>query len=183
MAKFSPFMILPPLVFFGFAALFMVGLNRENPNALPSVLKNQQVPQITVTPLGDFPGFTNADLQKNEVKIVNFWASWCGPCRVEHPNITSLAEMGIPVYGVNYKDQANNALGFLSELGNPYLGVGQDTTGRQSLDWGVYGLPETFVVDGEGRILLRVPGAVTGRVLRETVLPAIERARASLKTN
>jgi cytochrome c biogenesis protein CcmG, thiol:disulfide interchange protein DsbE len=183
MAKFSPIVALPPLVFLGFAALFMVGLNRENPNALPSMLQDQKFPEITVTPLGDLPGFTNDDLRKNEVKIVNFWASWCGPCRVEHPNITQLSEMGIPVYGVNYKDEAKNALAFLDELGNPYTGVGQDRVGRQSLDWGVYGLPETFVVDGEGRILLRVPGAVTGRVLRETVLPAIEKARANLKAD
>ena len=106
---------------------------------------------------------------------MNFWASWCAPCRVEHPNIEALAgEM--PVYGVNQKDRPQAALRFLEELGNPYAGVSTDADGRQSVDWGVYGLPETFVVDGQGRVVARIAGALTQRVIADTLRPALEAA-------
>ncbi len=111
------------------------------------------------------------------MKLVNFWASWCGPCRAEHPSLARLAAEGVPIYGINYKDEPEKALGFLGELGNPYAGIGADPAGRTAIDWGLYGVPETFVIDGEGRILLRFAGPITERSLASDIRPAIAAAR------
>jgi cytochrome c biogenesis protein CcmG, thiol:disulfide interchange protein DsbE len=111
------------------------------------------------------------------VKIVNYWASWCAPCRVEHPHLMALAEEGIPIYGINYKDDPEKALGFLDELGDPYAALGADSTGRTAIDWGVYGVPETYVIDGEGTVVFRLAGPVTSLTLESQVRPAIEAAR------
>ncbi|MGR3519756.1 MAG: DsbE family thiol:disulfide interchange protein, partial [Roseovarius sp.] len=164
MARVSPLMVAPLVVFAVFAGLALVGLKRENPSSLPSALAGQQAPAVEVTPLGDKPGFGDADLRAGKVSLVNYWASWCGPCRIEHPNLMQLAAEGIPVYGVNYKDKPGNALGFLAELGDPYTGIGADASGRMAIDWGVYGVPETYVIDGQGEIVLRFAGPITDRV-------------------
>jgi cytochrome c biogenesis protein CcmG/thiol:disulfide interchange protein DsbE len=112
------------------------------------------------------------------VKLVNFWASWCAPCRVEHPKLEELAAEGLPIYGVNYKDEPDKALAFLAELGDPYAGIGADAGGRMGLDWGLYGVPETFVIDGDGTVVLRFAGPITQSVLDTTIRPAIEAAQA-----
>lgn len=177
MARFSPVMVLPLAIFAGFAVLALVGLKRENPNELPSMLEGKPAPAVQVTALGESATFTDADLRDGTVKLVNFWASWCAPCRAEHPNLEQMAGSGITIYGVNYKDKPANAMNFLKELGNPYAALGADEPGRMGLDWGVYGLPETFVIDGEGRIALRFVGPITQRTLESTILPAIEAAR------
>ena len=177
MRKF-PLYLLVPLAAVGLILLFTFGLNRSNPDALPTTLKGRPAPVLELTALGDLPLVVDSDLRRAEVKLVNFWASWCAPCRVEHANLQALAESGVPVFGVNYKDEAANAAGFLAELGNPYQAVGQDKVGRQAINWGVYGVPETFVIDQTGKIVLRFPGPITDRVLRETILPAIAAARA-----
>jgi cytochrome c biogenesis protein CcmG/thiol:disulfide interchange protein DsbE len=111
------------------------------------------------------------------VKLVNFWASWCAPCRVEHPVLEDLAADGLPIIGVNYKDDPEKALGFLAELGDPYTAVGADPEGRTGLDWGLYGVPETFVIDSDGTVLLRHPGPITRDVLDRRIMPAIDEAR------
>ncbi|MDR9393037.1 MAG: DsbE family thiol:disulfide interchange protein [Roseovarius sp.] len=178
MAKISPLMILPPVLFAGLAALFFFGMQRENPDELPSALEGKQAPAVAVTPLGDKPGFDDADLRGGGVKLVNYWASWCAPCRVEHPHLEQLAENGVTIYGVNYKDKPEKALGFLEELGDPYAAIGADAKGRMALDWGVYGVPETYVLDGQGRIVLRFAGPITERVLESKILPAMEKAAA-----
>ncbi|MAU51988.1 MAG: DsbE family thiol:disulfide interchange protein [Roseovarius sp.] len=172
-----PLMLAPLLVFGAFAALALVGLSRENPNELPTALAGQPAPAVQVTPLGDGPVLRDADLRGDGVKLVNYWASWCAPCRVEHPNLTRLAAEGVTIHGVNYKDKPANALGFLSELGNPYTAMGADESGRMALDWGVYGVPETYVIDGQGKIVLRFAGPITERVLENTIRPAIEAAQ------
>jgi len=118
------------------------------------------------------PTFSQADLDQPEIKVVNFWASWCAPCRVEHPNIQALADLGIPVYGVNYKDKPNQALSFLESLSNPYKKIGTDE-GRTGLDWGLYGVPETFIIDANGKVLMRHAGPVTKEILDTKLLPLI----------
>ena len=177
MARLSPLMLAPLVIFAGFAGLAFVGLQREDPEGLPSALAGRQAPAVALTPLGNEPLFSDSDLRDGEVKLVNYWASWCAPCRVEHPNLEQLARDGVTIYGVNYKDSPGNAIGFLEELGNPYAGVGADAQGRMALNWGLYGVPETYVIDGEGNIVLRFAGPVTQRVLENTILPAIEAAR------
>ncbi len=176
MAKFFPAMALPPLAFLTLAALFISGLGRNNPNELPSTFKGKPAPAIEVSQLGDQVLLKDSDLRKPGVKLVNFWASWCGPCRAEHPTLEAMKKSGITVYGVNYKDESAKALAFLAELGDPYAAGGQDRTGRQAIDWGVYGVPETYVIDGSGKILLRFPGPVTSRVFQKKIRPAMESA-------
>ncbi|WP_148234697.1 DsbE family thiol:disulfide interchange protein [Pseudooceanicola batsensis] len=178
MARISLLMTVPPVIFAGLAAAFYVGLQREDPDQLPSALEGRQAPAVEMTALGDLPGFDDGSLRDGEVKLVNFWASWCAPCRVEHPSLTQLAEEGITVLGVNYKDDPEKALGFLRELGNPYAGVGADAQGRMALNWGLYGVPETYVIDGRGNIVLRFAGPVTQRVIESRIRPALEKARA-----
>jgi len=176
MAKKFPIAFLVPVVAVGVIALFTFGLGRNDPDALPSALQGQTAPTLETTALGTLPQVLDSDLRTGDVKLVNFWASWCAPCRAEHPNLTALAEQGVQIYGINYKDTEANALKFLEDLGNPYTAIGQDS-GRQAINWGVYGVPETFVIDGAGRIILRFPGPITQQVLADTILPAIEAAK------
>ena len=176
MAKISPLMIAPPLVFLALAGVFFVGMQREDPDGLPSALVGKTAPAVEVTQLGSEKLFTDSDLREGGVKLVNYWASWCGPCRVEHPHLEALAEEGVVIYGVNYKDKPFNAQNFLKELGNPYAAIGADESGRMALNWGVYGVPETYVIDGEGNIVLRFAGPITERVMDSTIRPAIESA-------
>ncbi|MCX8954961.1 DsbE family thiol:disulfide interchange protein [Ruegeria sp. NA] len=176
MAKISPLMIAPPLIFGAFAVLAGIGMFREDPNALPSAREGQPAPPVVLT---EFPGktlFDDETLRDGEVKLVNYWASWCAPCRVEHPNLEALAAEGIPVYGINYKDKLSSAEAFLADLGDPYLAMGRDEQGRMAIDWGLYGVPETYVIDGDGTIILRFAGPITQRVIESTIRPALEKA-------
>ncbi|WP_171099815.1 DsbE family thiol:disulfide interchange protein [Ruegeria sp. HKCCD7255] len=176
MARISPLMIAPPLIFGAFAVLAGIGMFRDDPDALPSAREGQPAPPVVLTPFADKTGFDDATLRDGEVKLVNYWASWCAPCRAEHPNLQALSDEGIPVYGVNYKDQPDNAQAFLNELGDPYAGIGTDAQGRMALDWGLYGVPETYVIDGDGTIILRFAGPITQRVIASTIRPALEKA-------
>lgn len=178
MARVSPLMVAPPVIFAGLAAMFYFGMFRENPDALPSARAGQPAPPVVVTGLPGLESFDDAALRSDGVKLVNFWASWCAPCRVEHPNLETMADMGIPIYGVNYKDEPEKALAFLAELGDPYVGIGADESGRMGLDWGLYGVPETFVVNDDGIVILRFAGPITKAVMESTILPAIADAKA-----
>ncbi|WP_338082409.1 DsbE family thiol:disulfide interchange protein [Donghicola mangrovi] len=174
MAKLSPLMILPPVIFAGLAGMFYVGMMREDPESLPSAQIGREVPMVEVTPLTGHDTFTIEDLKDGQIKLVNFWASWCAPCRVEHPNLSALAAEGIPIYGVNYKDKPDAALKFLDELGNPYTAIGADEAGRMAIEWGVYGVPETYLIDGEGRIVTRIAGPLVQRNIEDTLRPALD---------
>ncbi|MAN62804.1 MAG: DsbE family thiol:disulfide interchange protein [Parvibaculum sp.] len=178
--------LLPVAGFFGVAALFFFAIFGGDPSEVPSALLGKPVPEFTLPAIADtgVPGFATDDLKQGEVTVVNVWASWCVPCRQEHPLLEALArESGAPIFGLNYKDSEDAAQRFLATLGNPFTRVGADRDGRVSIDWGVYGVPETFVVDGEGMIVLKHVGAIDRKSLTEKILPAIERARsASLST-
>ncbi|WP_108483255.1 DsbE family thiol:disulfide interchange protein [Oceaniglobus ichthyenteri] len=174
MAKFSPLMVAPPLIFAGLAAMMFFGMYRDDPDSLPSVFEGKAAPEIAAEPLGDLATFDRSVLNEPGVKIVNFFASWCAPCRAEHPALIELAKT-VPVYGVNRDVTEKDAMGFLDELGNPYKAVTYDPGGRKSLDWGVYGLPETFVIDGKGNVVLRFAGPIQ-RVMDSTIWPAVQKA-------
>ncbi|SDC92226.1 DsbE family thiol:disulfide interchange protein [Ruegeria marina] len=178
MAKVSPLMLAPPLIFGAFVLLAAVGMFRDDPESLPSAREGQPAPALVLTEFPGAPGFDEATLRDGEVKLVNFWASWCAPCRAEHPSLEKLAAEGIPIYGVNYKDKVENAQAFLDELGNPFAALGRDEQGRTGLDWGVYGVPETYVIAGDGAIVLRFAGPITSRVIDSTIRPALEKAAA-----
>jgi cytochrome c biogenesis protein CcmG, thiol:disulfide interchange protein DsbE len=171
-----PLVLIPPAVFALLAGLFAAGMFRNDPDALPSTLEGRAAPSVALTPLGDGEPFTDETLRRDGVKLVNYWASWCAPCRVEHPILMELAAEGIPVYGVNYKDDPANAMAFLAELGNPYEAMGADPNGRTAIDWGLYGVPETFVIDGDGVVRLRFAGPVTRGIYESRIRPAIEAA-------
>jgi len=173
MAKLRPMMIAPPLIFLAFVVMAGFGMMRDDPDALPSARKGQPAPPIVLTQLGDKPLFDDATLRTEGMKLVNIWASWCVPCRVEHPNLEKLSQEGVRIYGVNFKDDPAKALAFLEELGDPYVAVGADESGRTAIDWGAYGVPETFVIDGNGTILLRHAGPVTQRVLDDIIRPVL----------
>jgi cytochrome c biogenesis protein CcmG/thiol:disulfide interchange protein DsbE len=167
---------LPPLAFAALAGLFLLGMQRENPDELPSAAEGRRAPALTVIPLGGAPLIDAAVLSAPGVKLVNFWASWCAPCRAEHPILSELAAEGLPVHGVNYKDKPAQALAFLADLGDPYATQGADDSGRTGLDWGLYGVPETFVIDGDGVVVLRFAGPITRQELERRIRPAIAAA-------
>lgn len=172
--RINPLIALPPLAFLGFALVAFVALKREHRDELPSALAGRPAPSLAAAaPLGTAAPAADAALRAGGVTLVNFWASWCGPCRVEHPFLSAIAEGGTPVIGINYKDAPDKALGFLTELGDPYAAIGADPTGRIGLDWGIYGVPETFVVAGDGTILLRYPGPLTPDVIATRIAPLL----------
>tara|TARA_R110000868_G_scaffold197663_2_gene443890 strand:+ start:10118 stop:10651 length:534 start_codon:yes stop_codon:yes gene_type:complete len=160
-----------------FAALYWGLWNKDD--RLPSTLIGRSVPDFALPPIeGRDNGLSSEDL-RGQVSIVNVWASWCVPCRVEMPLLVELAQTGtVPIHGINYKDAPDAALGFLAELGDPYTRTGADRNGRVSIDWGVYGLPETFVIDGEGRIAYKHVGAFDRRALEDEILPVVRRLQA-----
>ncbi len=172
----KPLLLLPLAIFAGFLGFVAAGNFREGRDDLPSARTGQMAPTVALTEMPGRPLFTDEMLRAGEPVLVNFWASWCPPCRAEHPVLEALAEEGITVLGVNYRDQPDRAEDFLAELGDPYRAVGADPRARMGLDWGVVGLPETFVVDGQGRIVLRYAGPITDEIVASRIRPALERA-------
>ncbi|MEQ8651485.1 MAG: DsbE family thiol:disulfide interchange protein [Kiloniellales bacterium] len=163
------------------AAFFTVvlawGLTRD-PSILPSMLVGKPVPEFELPPVkGRTLGLSNADLE-GEVSLVNVFASWCIACREEHPLFMQLAAQGtVPLHGLNYKDRPDDAARWLDSLGDPYARTGADLSGRVAIEWGVYGVPETFVVGTDGRVAYKHIGAVNEEVLAGTILPLVEALR------
>jgi cytochrome c biogenesis protein CcmG/thiol:disulfide interchange protein DsbE len=158
---------------FGFY-LYQIGLDGKNIRDIPSALIDKPAPEFRLPPIdGRDDGFSTADLA-GQVSLVNVFASWCFPCRVEHPILMRLAAEGVPIYGINIKDQPEDALRFLDELGNPYRRIGADADGRVSIDWGVYGYPETFIVDRSGRVRYKHIGPIMPRDLKRMIRPVLE---------
>ncbi|MDF1671206.1 MAG: DsbE family thiol:disulfide interchange protein [Roseovarius sp.] len=167
--------MLPVAIFAFIGAGFYWGLLNGD-GSLPSPLIGKPVPEFDLPPIeGRSDGLSTSDL-KGQVSIVNVWASWCVPCRVEMPLLNELAGRDeVTIFGINYKDRPEEALGFLNELGDPYTRIGADWNGRVSIEWGVYGLPETFVIDPEGRIAYKHIGPFNRRSLEEDILPVVRR--------
>jgi cytochrome c biogenesis protein CcmG/thiol:disulfide interchange protein DsbE len=178
--------VLAPLLVFGaMAAMFAFALTKGDPSKLPSALIGKPAPTLALTAIEGvndgaraIPLLTHERLLRSDVTIVNFWASWCGPCVEEHPYLIELAKVpGVSVVGVNYKDLGANARRFLGRYGNPFAAIGADTTGRTAIEWGVYGMPETFILDRKGNIVFKHVGPITPAALRDTLLPKIEGLR------
>lgn len=169
---------LPLIIIIALAAVLFAGLGLD-PKSIPTALTGQPAPLYDLPPLpGKEPGLIAADLAKGGVTLVNVWASWCGPCRIEHPQLMQLAELeGLRMVGLNYKDDPEKALAFLQQLGDPYDAVGTDRQGRVAIEWGVYGVPETFLIDGAGRIVLKHVGPLRPEDIEEKLRPAIAKLR------
>jgi len=169
--------LLPVTLFIALAVALAWGLTRD-PGELPSVLIGKPVPEFALPPVqGQTLGLSSDDL-RGEVSLVNVFASWCTACRDEHPLFMRLSASGVvPIHGLNYRDRPEDAAGWLDELGDPYTRTGADRNGRVGIDWGVYGVPETFVVGPDGRIAYKHVGPVTERALKETILPLVARLR------
>tara|TARA_Y100001960_G_C14736465_1_gene860586 strand:- start:1567 stop:2154 length:588 start_codon:yes stop_codon:yes gene_type:complete len=173
------FFILVPCFFIIFAGILGFQLITGDPRTIPSALIDKPVPKFNLPPPpSSQEGFSDNDLRNGEVVLVNVFASWCGPCLVEHPLLMDLAKSNnVKIYGLNYKDSLENSSSWLKRYGNPYKGIGSDMDGRVGIDWGVYGIPETFIVDGDGRIRFKHVGILTREDLSEVVLPLISELR------
>src|SRR6478735_10202037 len=178
--------LIPLAAFLALAALFMFRLGAGDPSRIPSALIGHVAPPTNLPPLPALerdgkavPGIDSADF-KGEVTVLNVWASWCVPCREEAPLLLNLAaDRRLRVAGINYKDEADNARRFLGRYGNPFAANGIDRNGRTAIEWGVYGVPETFVVGRDGRIAYKLIGPITPDNLERALKPAIEKALAA----
>jgi cytochrome c biogenesis protein CcmG/thiol:disulfide interchange protein DsbE len=177
-----PFAIVAVLFVFFFGSLrgwFSLG----SPGDLPSVLIGKPVPEFSLPGIanlqgdgGAVPGLSSAVFKTGEVSVLNFWSSTCAPCVIEHPQLAELAQLGIPLYSIDYKDKPEGARRFLTSHGNPYRAIGADESGMTAIDFGVTGTPETFVIDRQGRVVFRYQGPVTPEVLSAKIMPAIRKA-------
>jgi cytochrome c biogenesis protein CcmG/thiol:disulfide interchange protein DsbE len=174
--------ILPLAIFVGLAGLFLMQLlSGRDVAEIPSALIGQHAPDTKLPPLegAALPGLDSADFI-GQVTLVNVWASWCAPCREEHPLLVALSQdKRFRIAGLNYKDAPQNALRFLGSLGNPYDAIGVDTAGRTAIDWGVYGVPETFLVGKDGTILFKHVGPLTQQLVATKLVPEMEKALAA----
>jgi cytochrome c biogenesis protein CcmG/thiol:disulfide interchange protein DsbE len=174
---------LPLLIFAALAGLFWYALRGGDPSLLPSALIGKPVPEFNLPPLEgltadgkDVPGFASTDLAQGEPTLVNVFASWCLECQEEHPILVELAkDPGIRLFGIDYKDGTEAARRFLGRYGNPYSRVGADTSGRTAIDFGVYGVPETYVITPDGKIAYRQVGPLTEKTIKEKLLPLLNK--------
>jgi cytochrome c biogenesis protein CcmG/thiol:disulfide interchange protein DsbE len=180
------FVVIPLLVFLALAGLFFYRLGSGDPSRIPSALIGRDAPQTNLPPIEGLvrdgvavPGLSSRDFA-GAVTLVNVWASWCVPCHDEVPFLDALAkDKRIRLAGINYKDQADNARRFIGRYGNPFVAVGTDANGRAAIEWGVYGVPETFIVGRDGKIAYKLVGPITENNFETQVKPAIEKALAA----
>jgi cytochrome c biogenesis protein CcmG/thiol:disulfide interchange protein DsbE len=177
--------LIPFVLFLALVSLFYFRLYAGDPQQLPSALIGREAPEFTLPPVEGLknadgsavPGLARADLGNGHVTVLNIFGSWCAPCRDEHVLLTRLARMNrVRLVGLAWKDEPANTLKFLNELGNPFAAVGVDQTGRAAIDWGVYGVPETFVIGTNGRIAYKHIGPLTEASLTDILLPEIDKA-------
>jgi cytochrome c biogenesis protein CcmG/thiol:disulfide interchange protein DsbE len=172
-------MALPPVLFAALALMFWSGMQRDNPDDLPSTRIGLTAPAVPVQPLPGYPALTDADLRTGQVTVVNFWASWCPPCRAEHPVLKQMAADGIRVAGINFSDQIDQATAYLQDEGNPFFGIGFDPRARTAIDWGVTAPPETFIIGGDGTVLFRFQGPLVGSYYEQSFVPELAQALAA----
>lgn len=166
--------LLPLVLFIGLVVFLAIGLTRD-PREIPSPLVNKPAPAFVLPVLSEPQRNFSSQEMKGKVWLLNGWASWCAACQDEHQLLLQLSKTGIvPIYGLNYKDERRNALAWLNELGNPYTLSFSDTDGRVAIDYGVYGVPETFVIDRNGIIRYKQIGPVTEEALRTKILPLVK---------
>ena len=180
MRALRPSFLIPVVAFLLLAGVFALHLSEisggKNISDLPSALIGKAAPKTDLPPVeGGGKGLTSKQI-KGKVALINIWASWCPPCRIEHPVLMTLADRGVTIYGINYKDRPEDAVRFLTQLGNPFKQIGVDSSGRTSIDWGVYGYPETFIVDAAGRIRYRHVGQIHPHQLESLILPLLKQA-------
>src|SRR5690242_867030 len=178
--------LVPLVVFAGITALFLIRLGAGDPSLIPSALIGHAVPQTTLPPIaglkrdgGAVPGI-DPERFNGAVSVVNVWASWCAPCHDEAPLLMELAQdQRLRVVGINYKDDADNARRFLGRYGNPFAAAGADQNGRAAIEWGVYGVPETFVIGRDARIAFKLVGPITPENFQSILVPQIDKALAA----
>ncbi len=176
----KPLMLLPPLAFAGLALAFWLGLGHD-PEALPSTFIGRQAPSVALGEvLAGQPLLRDEGLRQGEVTVVNFWASWCPPCRAENPNLLALARDGVRVVGVNMLDDPANAQAFLTADGNPFAAIVADPKGRVRIEWGVTNPPETFILREDGTVAFKFIGPLVGDGYVKIFLPELARARSGL---
>ena len=174
---------LPAILFFALALIFWRGLFGD-PSLVPSALIGKPAPEFKLPAIEGLalPGLARSDLGQGKVTVVNVWASWCAPCRIEHPVLLELAKRNdVQLVGIDNKDDPENARRFLGTLGNPYAAIGSDSDGRATIDWGTYGVPETFIIDGQGIIRYKLIGGLTKEALNANFAAEIEKAKLPLK--
>ncbi len=179
MTKISLLLLIPVVVFAGFAGLFLAGMFRDNPGEVPSTLIGQTVPGVPDAFVEGTEPLVMEHFATGEVTIVNFWASWCPPCRAEHPTLLRLSQEGYRVAGLNFRDTADQARDYLIEDGNPFFATGFDPRGRVALDWGVTAPPETFIVGPDGTVLNRFIGPLIGSDFEQRFMPMLNAATGS----
>jgi cytochrome c biogenesis protein CcmG/thiol:disulfide interchange protein DsbE len=170
-----PVLVFAILAFFLFKSLILPA-----PDVLPSALIDKPAPAVALPAMdAATPGFSSADLISGHVTVINFFASWCIPCRMESAQLMTLSKMqGFALYGIDYEERQPGAgRGFLNEQGNPFSRLVADTKGTEGIQWGVYGVPETYVVDGKGIVRFKLVGALTPEAMTGQLLPAIAQAR------
>ncbi len=176
--------LLLPLVLVAILLAFLfVALRSGEPSRLPSALIGKPVPDFALPAIpnvlggsGPVPGLSSAAFKTGKVSLLNVWATWCAPCMEEHPLLIELSQQGIPIYSINYKDKPEAARRFLASHGNPFRAIGADESGFTAIDFGVYGVPETFVIAGDGRIAYRFPGPLSPEILADKIMPALKKA-------
>ncbi|HEY3779119.1 MAG TPA: DsbE family thiol:disulfide interchange protein [Rhizomicrobium sp.] len=173
--------LLPAIALAGLLYLFFHSLNGPPPDELPSALIGRPAPATKLPALdAAATAFSQTDFRAGHVTVLNIWASWCVPCRAEAPALAALSKIpGVALYGMVYEDKPQAAREFLKDVGNPFSRIDLDKDGRAGIEWGIYGVPETFVVDPRGVIRLRYAGPITGETLDRVILPAIDHARTS----
>jgi cytochrome c biogenesis protein CcmG/thiol:disulfide interchange protein DsbE len=181
--------LIPLVIFLGFAAvagkmLYDQDVNGRDISAIPSALIGKKAPSLTLQPLeGSNTAALTDQAIKGKLTLVNVFASWCVPCRQEHPMLRELAkDERLTIVGINYKDKTDNALRFLGELGNPYKAIGIDPNGKAAIDWGVYGIPESYLVGPDGTILYKRVGPFDERSINAELMPAIEKATGGARS-